>query len=242
MLQSLIPNNTPYLGKIKLKFERYPNYSGGTAGKLNSTILNLGFTKLVSRIIPTKTQTGWAVDPKKVALINQYTDGVIGQHRFGKDFEHVLENSFLSRNGDYIGDINQGWWYLQNGLTVCEEHPARVALKWRTSRFDKTVMRGTDGLEGYYGYSHRGGSLFKIGDRIFDPKYKPKEKDYYSEDWKNWQKEYADLLDATDDIDLKWLERDGISSVIPFSQRGERQIMNWDHAREAALNLSKYLS
>ena len=44
----MIKNHTPYLGKIYLKFEKDPYYTGNT--KLNKVHLNLGFTKLVSRI------------------------------------------------------------------------------------------------------------------------------------------------------------------------------------------------
>ena len=62
-----IKNETPYLGKIKLKFEKMPYYTSGRS-KLNKVHLNLGFTKLVSRIHSTKTEEGWEfmVNPKSV--------------------------------------------------------------------------------------------------------------------------------------------------------------------------------
>jgi hypothetical protein len=243
MLNTIIPNNTPYLGKMRLKFEKHPYYSGGDAGKFNSVILNLGFTKLVSRLIPTKTLNGWQVDPEKIKLINKYTDGIIADYKHDSDHdEFLLANSFVTIDGVYIGDINEGWRYFKNGLTVCPEYPRGVALKWKTSRFDSSVASGTDGLLGYYGYTHRGGAVFSIGDRVFDPEYAPKAEDYDKEEWAQWQEKFDKLLNEADEFDRKWLEEDGIGSVIPFTKRGERQIMKWDHAREAAIKLSNYLS
>ena len=107
-----IKNQTPYLGKIKLKFEKNPHYKSGSKGMLNKVHLNLGFTKLVSRMIPKNVIDGGSnIDPKKIEIIERYTGGVIGEHRFGKDGQHILENSFLSKSGEYIGNIEDAWWY-----------------------------------------------------------------------------------------------------------------------------------
>lgn len=38
----------------------------------------------------------------------------------------------------------------------------------------KKVVDKKGELIGYYGHSHRGGSTFKIGDKLFDPKWKGK--------------------------------------------------------------------
>ena len=106
MIEKLIKNRTPYLGKMILKFEKYPHYSSSQDGKLNKVHLNLGFTKLVSRFIPNKVIDGSNVDPEKVKLIEKYTGGVIGTHSFGKDNEYTLEDSFLTKEGKYIGGIS----------------------------------------------------------------------------------------------------------------------------------------
>ena len=58
MIEKLIKNRTPYLGKMILKFEKYPHYSSSQDGKLNKVHLNLGFTKLVSRFIPKQVMDG----------------------------------------------------------------------------------------------------------------------------------------------------------------------------------------
>lgn len=241
ILNYFIKNETLYLGKIKLKVEKYPNYTGGTCGKLNKIHLDLGFTKIVSRLIPNKTLTGWEVDQGKINLINKYTDGQIAQMEIGEG-DLALPNSFISKTGKYIGDINTAWWYFNNGMTVCDEYPHGVALKWKTASSDKTLISGHDGLLGYYGYTHRGGCLFSIGDRIFDENYKPVANDYAEVEWQEWQTEFDRKLKEANYLDHKWLEEDGISGIIPFNQRGAATIVNWQHAKQAAINLSKYLS
>ena len=101
MIEKLIKNTTPYLGKLFLKFEKHPYYTSGQDGKLNKVHLNLGFTKLVSRMKPKQVMEGGPsnIDPKKIELIEKYTGGVIGIHKFGNDGEYVLENSFLTEDG-----------------------------------------------------------------------------------------------------------------------------------------------
>jgi hypothetical protein len=242
ILDYLIKNETPYLGKIKLKIEKYPNYTGGTCGKLNKIHLDLGFTKIVSRLIPNKTLTGWEVDLGKINLINKYTDGRIVQRVSDKLEDLALPNSFVSKTGKYIGDINTAWWYFNNGMTVCADYPHGVALKWKTTLSDKTLISGHAGLLGYYGYTHRGGCLFSIGDRIFDETYKPIAADYDEAEWQEWQTEFDRKLTEADDFDRKWLEEDGISCVMPFRKRGSAVIVDWQQARQAAINLSKHLS
>ena len=129
---NLIKNQTPYKGKIYLKFEKMPYYvSGGRGGMLNKVHLNLGFTKLVSRMVPIQGLDGYFVDQKKVDLINNFTWGKIGDHRNDKgDFN--LTNSFLDQDGSYIGDVKEGWRYYKNNLIVCREYPHGVAIKLKT--------------------------------------------------------------------------------------------------------------
>lgn len=244
MIEKLIKNTTPYLGKLFLKFEKHPYYTSSQDGKLNKVHLNLGFTKLVSRMKPKQVMEGGPsnIDPKKIELIEKYTGGVIGIHKFGNDDEYVLENSFLTEDGQYIGDINTAWWYFQNGMTVCEDYPHGVAVVWNTSKFDKTLVSGQDGIKGYYGYTHRGGSTFKIGDRLFEEDYDPVVEDYDRKEFEKYWKKYVKQHSKADDVDRKWIYGDGIKAVMPFNQRGKEVIKNWEQAKEAAINVSKYLS
>lgn len=250
-----IKNRTPYIGRLKFKFERNPYYTGGGNGILNKVHLNLGFTKLVSRMIPYRNENGWTVNSECVKLITKYTGGRVGTHKF-HDGEHQLPNSFMASDGTYIGDIETGWWYYNNKLYVCQEYPGGVALKLKTytpnirlknyilDEYEHFVTEQieNDNVEGYYGYTHRGGTLFKIGDRIFDNYYLPVRSDYTQEEWDEYHKKYQKNLKNADEFDKKWIYRDGIASVIPFNKRGKKIIENWKEAREAAVSLSKYLS
>ena len=178
----MIKNTTPYIGKIRLKFEKYPEYTG--KDKLNKIHLDLGFTKLVSRITPYRDTSGWLINPECKYLIDRHTGGVISNHAFGNTIqekrEQQLPNSFLAKDGSYVGDIERGWWYYKNKMKVCEQYPHGVA-----ERYDDE-----GNLIGYHGYTHRGGQTFKIGDRLFDASYTPKEEDYEEWEWAGWKLKY----------------------------------------------------
>lgn len=250
-----IHNTTPYKGKLYLKFEKYPYYTNDTL--LNKVHLDLGFTKIVSRIKPHKTEEGYnTLDSDKIKLINEHTGGVVGIHewwecaskktgrirkkysepdlsRWDVIFHGKLPDAFVSREDNtYIGDILHGWWYYKNGLKVYQRHPYGVALE--TDQFGK--------LTGVYGYSHRGGAMFEIGDRIFDPLYEPLEKHYPDWQWYGWVKEYEELYEKADEFTKKDMKETGIAYVIPFNMRGEKRIDLWDEAIQSAINLSKHLS
>jgi len=229
-LQIMIKNTTPYIGKIRLKFEKHPGYTGKS--KLNKIHLDLGFTKLVSRITPIRDLNGWIVNPECVYKINNYTGGVIKEHSFGDTNEYSLPNSFLSKDGEYIGDIERGWWYYDNKMKVCDEYPHGVA-----ERYDDE-----GNLIGYHGYTHRGGQTFKIGDRLFDASYEPKEEDYEEWEWAGWKLKYDKDLSESDDFDKKWMLESGISNVIPFKKRGSKVIETLEDALQAAINMSNELS
>jgi hypothetical protein len=226
----MIKNTTPYIGKIRLKFEKYPEYTGKS--KLNKIHLDLGFTKLVSRMTPLQNLEGWLINPESIYLINKHTGGKIGGHTFGDNNEHSLPNSFLSKDGTYIGDIDRGWWYYKNNMKVCDQYSHGVA-----ERYDDE-----GNLIGYHGYSHRGGQTFKIGDRLFDASYKPKEEDYEEWEWAGWQLKFEESHSKGDDLDKKWMDKEGIGYVIPFNKRGSKVIDNFEECLQAAINMSKDLS
>ena len=269
----LIKNRTPYKGKVKILFEKYPEYTSSQS-VLNKVHLNLGFTKLVSRIQLKREEKNGSIekvlDPSKVALINMLTGGKIGKHEWWvvkgtngnfetptkpaneKDivFYGCLENSFLSSNGDYIGDINRGWWYCNNNMVICEEYPHGVAVALKDNNYFlkyNRIYRSSDlnmdgDAIGYYGYTHRGGCLFKLGDRLFEEDYVPVRSDYTQEEWDEYYKKYQKALKKADDFDKECVYKDGIKSVMPFNKRGSKVIENWEEAKRAAINMSKYLS
>lgn len=221
----MIKNNTPYIGKIKLKFEKYPHYTNSVS-KLNKVHLNLGFTKLVSRMYPNRTKNSWEVDSFKIDLINKHTGGVMGEHwidnREPKN-EFTLPNSFLSKDGRYIGDIETGWWYYQNNLKVCNDYPHGVAEKYENGE-----------LVGYYGYTHRGGQTFKIGDKLFDENWIPDVMEIKS----SWVDYYEQSTGKKFDHNIDLNE---LTPYILFTERGNKTIETLEEAKQAAINMSKYL-
>ena len=245
----MIVNRTPYYGRLRFKFEKNPHYTGGGNGILNKVHLNLGFTKLVSRMIPYRNDNGWVVSTDCTKLISKFTGGKIGSHTFHNG-EHTLYNSFLTNNGDYIGDIERGWWYYQNNFVVCEDYPHGVAIQLKENNYfkknDRTYHSSDLNMDGdavgYYGYTHRGGSIFKIGDRLFEEDYTPVADDYDEEEFEMYWKKFTNGLSNADEFDKKWIYGDGIKSVMPFNRRGKKVIETWDEAMQAAINVSKYLS
>lgn len=259
---NLIKNVTPFLGKLRLTFEKEPYYtSHGAKGYnvLNKIHFNLGFTKLVSRMYPTvDKEKGKLLDPDKVALIELYTGGFIRRYQWWtvkkKDdtivevfeepvkedgdvtFHGDLPNSFVTASGKYIGDVDRAWWYYSNNLKVCEEHPHGVAIQYK-------MVDDVPVTTGYYGYTHRGGQIFKIGDKLFNSKYKPVESDYTPEEWAGFKEMQA--VATRENRKSGWLmdnEETPIEDVILYTKRGKKVIKTWDDALKAAKNLSKHLS
>jgi len=104
------------------------------------------------------------------------------------------------------------------------------------------LVSGQDGVKGYYGYTHRGGSIFKIGDRLFEEDYIPVVEDYDKKEFDKYWKKYKKSYKMGDDFDKKYIYGDGIKAVMPFNRRGKEVIKNWEQAKQAAINMSKYLS
>lgn len=236
----MIENQTPYKnGKIKLKFEKNYHYSGNSY--LNKVHLKLGFTNLVSRWYP-DTMEGKTPDPKKVELIEKYTGGKIGEHRFGSESDYCLPNSFLSEDGTFIGGIREAWFYYKNRLIVNQSNPVGVAIKVKKEFFDMknpaSVQNYMDEfVEGFYGYTHRGGCIFTKGDRIFDEEYIPSPSDYEKSEWSGYLKKYQKAVHDGPEGEIYL-----ISDFIPFKRRGKKTITTWEEAELSATRLSEYLS
>jgi hypothetical protein len=116
-------------------------------------------------------------------------------------------------------------------MKVCEDYPKGVSIKYEDNQ-----------LIGYYGYTHRGGCLFKIGDRLFDSNYVPREEDYEEWEWIGWEDRFNDSYDKGDELTKKWMDEDGISYVMPYNKRGKKIIQTLEEAKQAAINISKELS
>ncbi len=178
------------------------------------------------------------ITQEEIQEIERLTGGKIGTHTFGPNNEHTLENSFLSPDGTYIGSIDEARWYVKNKMMIDEDYPHGVAAVISEDTY------GTENpiIEGMYGYTHRGGSLFKIGDRLFDNKYKPVKEDYTEEQWNEYERNFNETYEKEDELGRKWMDEDGMSYVIPFKLRGSKFIETMEEAFEAAKNMSNYLS
>jgi hypothetical protein len=181
---------------------------------------------------------GKEITKEEIQEIERLTGGKIGTHTFGPNNEHTLENSFLSPDGTYIGSIDEARWYVKNQMMVDEDYPHGVAGVITPETY------GTDNpvIEGMYGYTHRGGNMFKIGDRLFDGKYKAVKEDYEEEQWNEWVKKFNEYYEVKDELSRSWMDDAGISYVIPFNLRGSKIIETMEDAFEAAKNMSKYLN
>ena len=185
-----------------------------------------------------KTTQNKEITKEEIQEIERLTGGMIGEHTFGPNNESTLTNSFLSKKGDYVGGIDEARWYVKNNLMIDEQYPHGVAAVITPETY------GTDNpvIEGMYGYTHRGGQLFKIGDRLFDREYKPTKDDFPEDEWNKYQEQFNKLYEESDDISRDWMKRDGISYILPFKLRGSKIIENMEDAFEAAKNISNYLS
>ena len=175
------------------------------------------------------------ITKKFMASVEKCTGGKIGDYSFDGN---VLNNAFLTKDGQLIGTLEDSKFYMDNCLMVDEKYPHGVAALIS----DETYGTKKPNIIGMYGYNHRGGNLFSIGDRLFDDNYTPKEEDYPSEQWEKYQKEFKTAYDDADKSIKKWMDKSGISYVIPFNERGKVIINNMEQAFEAAKNLSKYLN
>ena len=190
--------------------------------------------------------------------IEELTGGFIKTYTFnnGKD---VLKESFVSENGIYIGDKTRALWYVKNNLIVTNILPNGCALRLNTdnakiikdvvSNYKNGKLKIIDNeyILGYHGYTHRGGQTFKIGDKLFEEKYEPKEEYYTKEEWKGFIKSREkciarDLKDGWCATRKKAEEETSIKDVIRFNKRGSITIETLEQAEQAAINISNYLS
>ncbi len=192
----------------------------------------------------------------KTKRINQFTGGeiddyILPNYPVSKLDDGILQDAFVSKSGQYIGDYNRGWNYFKNNMVVCREYANGVAIVLnlpanKIENFDAKNIN-TKHIKGYRGYTHRGGQIFTIGDKLFDEKYKPKESDFSKKEWKSFmvsrEKSIKEgLKDGWYKTKAEGLKESPISDFIPFVKRGSKIIKNWNDAKKAAINMSQYLS
>jgi hypothetical protein len=233
----MVKNQSPYSGKIKIRLERDPFYRNGKS-KLNKVHLDLGLFKIVSRIYPNRDADGnWEVLPNVVSLIERSTGLKVKTHVFGPNDEYSLANSVHTPDGVYVGSIEEGWWYYQNGLRSTRGSHPHTAWAKKTKQ--------------WIGYSHRASCAFGKGDKLFDPSWSPKDSELLQ-----YEKYYIKHLDAHYAELEEWAKSDSehkadssemtlnkwAASHIPFTLRGSKTIHSYEDAYKAAVNFAKYVS
>lgn len=249
----LIKNDTPYVGRIDLRFVKKPNNTDPYS-VMNKIHFDLGFTKLISRVVPNRDEdNNFVVDLNKIRLIERYTMGFIKTYRF-KNTSEYIKNSFVSLNNQYIGNLMTGWKFYKERLIVTNECPTGVAVKLKKStRTNLTLSVNSkkyemfldeqiekNNVEGVVAFNRTCWGnpndkcvyILKIGDRIFDMDYVPIETDY--EEW-----EWAGYVLKCNEMGL---DVNQIADVIPYTQFGSKVIENWTGALVSAINLSKYIN
>lgn len=184
----------------------------------------------------------------KVVRINKFTGGKIQDYKMPDDYipldeldNGILEDSFVSPNGEYIGNAETGWRYYKKNWIVDNEYPHNVAIEMQPGLTDNqklTVLVNLDNntynynVRGFVGYTHRGSVLFQLGHRLFDENYEPDQSDFSEEQWE----ELTNRFDKSKEPGKK------LEDFIPFIFRGKNVITTYYEARQAALAFSKYLS
>lgn len=130
-----------------------------------------------------------------------------------------------NKDGHLLGSIDDLNWMFKNNCVSDD------------------VLRGvaycTDD-NSFVGYSHRAKQKFKIGDKLFNEKYRPIEEDYEEWEWAGFLEKQAKLQKENEDY--SWKDEVSIQDVIPFTSRGSIIIKTQSQARKAAHNFSKYVS
>lgn len=185
----------------------------------------------------------------KTKKINEFTGGTVGDF---KDDKGILPNAFISPTGVYIGDYSLAWAYYNENMLVCRDMANGVAYKLNKPAKDyplfpnykETGEVDCDCLEGILAFGPIGECIFKIGDRLFDPKYIAVKEDYSKIQWnefneirsKHVENEIKDLKNDQQILDI--VKANPIKNFVPLNFRGTIVIERWDQAKQAAINLA----
>ena len=152
---------------------------------------------------------------------------LFGQYNYKvQKFEVVRINKSKDSQNDVFYMLNYIWMLNPKYDFVCCKNPQVM--------FSKKSHK-------YYGYSHRGGAFFGIGDMLFDGN-KEKETLYYRN--KSFRISFIKHLIKyiNNPFDFEDLVINGIKSIVPFKCRGSKIIEDMQEAYIAASNFAKYLS
>jgi len=225
-------NYTVYEGKPYLKIERNPYYIGRS--KFNKVIINLGFIKLVSRVKTEKYNLKFLKEIAKNqnVILKAYT---ISDKDGSVIYYEPTEENLKKYVPCFIKDT-QGVaeWLSIYEVFMCYRNKMLIDSHGTAKIFDDTNKHIR-----YYGYSHRGGQKFVVGDYLFDNNWEitveEAENSLYEEYFKQFIKAKKKKCNKDDDYCT-------IMSFIPFRLRGSKKITSLEEAKQSALNMSDYLS
>jgi hypothetical protein len=191
-----------------------PYYENGVS-TLNKVHLDLGFTKLTSRI---KKE----IYNEELLTAMAFKLGLKLRSRvYDKDDKQFSYETFVPEKGcpSFVGDdfavgVDTAFMCYKNSMK-----PVQIGL---------AEVYANNKLVGYYGFSHRGGQTFKIGDIIYDPEWIMSE---FHKDFKKYKK----LLSKS-----KYSTR--IEDVIPYKERGSVVITTLEEAKVAAIEMAEDIS
>lgn len=152
---------------------------------------------------------------------------LFGQYNYKvQKFEVVRINKSKDSQNDVFYMLNYIWMLNPKYNFICCKNP-QVMFSRKSHK--------------YYGYSHRGGAFFGIGDMLFDEN-KEKETLYYRN--KSFRISFIKHLIKyiNNPFDFEDLVTNGITGIVPFKCRGSKIIEDMQEAYVAASNFAKYLS
>ena len=176
---------------------------------------------------------------KKLLTIGKYKlvireKDITGLNSFGnKRFNDFLSTNNITKEAFSVSDI-LNMPFLLNGDT------------WKLTERCGVVFNETK--QKYYGFTHRGGCMFGIGDMLFDIDHENIYK-YYENKKLRWKliKTILQYHFKNDTFMFQDIFEDncighGIKTIVPFKQRGSKVIETLEEAKQAAINMSEYLN
>ena len=234
IINLFVKNETPYLGKLKLKFEKNPNYENTKNGILNKVHINFGFVKFTTRLIPNLDEDGWKLKEDSIPLIEKYTSCLVGKKWVNDDsFSSGYRSSYYLyiKNSGYVCDLEKGWWMYKNNIKIFEKYPQCVGLKYDGKNFKSC-----------YVFCYEKSFFLEIGDKIFEQNYKPSKIFHDKTKWKKWFGDYKkDFKNSNKERKIQ-IKKVGMKNYIPIQERGRYPIKDMDDAIKSVENILIYLS
>ena len=151
---------------------------------------------------------------------------------FGKN-SYKTEGLNISKRGKITSETNNVYYII--------DYPFILNPKYKFISCKNNQVMYSKKLHKYYGFSHRGGAFFGIGDMLFDENNE--NVNLYYEN-KQFRKAYIKCLKRyiNDAFDFENAINSGIKYIVPFKCRGKKLIEDMQEAYIAACNFAKYVS